>query len=152
MFELLELILASPIGVFIFAGLQDVLYAVIVAADCDECGFNDLGKLLFGGVTAAILVGVVISVLARRMKEKTPSASEFVSIRSPVDDKSLRAVQKNLQRAFRSLEMNAGIRSLPLAILYQEIVIRTRMDTRAYCEKSRRRSRARARPTDKLAE
>jgi len=89
MFELLELILASPIGVFIFAGLQDVLYAVIVAADCDECGFNDLGKLLFGGVIAAILVGVVISVLARRMKEKTPSASEFVSIRSPVDDKSL---------------------------------------------------------------
>ena len=89
MFELLELILASPIGVFIFAGLQDVLYAVIVAADCDECGFNDLGKQLFGGVIAAILVGVVISVLARRMKEKTPSASEFVSIRSPVDDKSL---------------------------------------------------------------
>ena len=89
MFELLELILASPIGVFIFTGLQDVLYAVIVASDCDECGFNDLGKLLFGGVFAAILVGVVISVLARRIKEKTPSASEFVSIRSPVDDKSL---------------------------------------------------------------
>jgi hypothetical protein len=87
MFELLELILASPVGVFIFAGLQDVLYAVIVASDCDECGFNDLGKLLFGGVLAAILVGVVISVLARRMKERSPSASEFVSIRSPVDDK-----------------------------------------------------------------
>jgi len=89
MFELLELILASPIGIFIFASLQDVLYAVIVASDCDECGFNDLGKLLFGGVLAAILAGVVISVLARRIKEKTPPASEFVSIRSTVDDKSL---------------------------------------------------------------
>ena len=82
MFELLELILASPIGVFIFTGLQDVLYAVIVASDCDECGFNDLGKLLFGGVLAAILVGVVISVLARRMKAKSPASSGFVSIRS----------------------------------------------------------------------
>src|SRR6266550_2535821 len=83
MFELLELILASPIGVFILAGLQDVLYAVIVASDCDECGFNDLGKLLFGGVLAAILAGVIISVLIRRLKDKTPSASEFVSIRAP---------------------------------------------------------------------
>jgi hypothetical protein len=88
MFELLELILSSPIGAFIFAGLQDALYAVIVASDCDECGFNDLGKLLFGGVLVAILAGVVISVLARRLKEKSPASSDFVSIRSRVDDKS----------------------------------------------------------------
>ena len=87
MFQLFELILSSPIGAFIFAGVQDALYAIIIAADCDECGFNDLGKLLFGGVFVAILSGVIISVLIRRMKEKTPS-SEFVSIRSPVDDKS----------------------------------------------------------------
>ena len=77
MFQLIELILASPIGAFIFAGLQNALYAVIVVADCDECGFNDLGKLLFGGVVVAILVGVTISLLLRR-KESTPSA--FVSI------------------------------------------------------------------------
>jgi hypothetical protein len=88
MFQLFELIISSPIGAFIFAGLQDALYAVIVASDCDECGFNDLGKLLFGGVLAAILVGVVVSLLIRRLKEKTPGASsEFVSIRSSVDDK-----------------------------------------------------------------
>jgi len=78
MFQLFELILASQIGAFIFAGLQNALYAVIVAADCDECGFNDLGKLLFGGVVAAILVGVTISLLLRRRKEKPSSA--FVSI------------------------------------------------------------------------
>jgi len=82
MLQLLVLILASPIGAFIFAGLQDALYAVIIASDCDECAFNDLGKLLFGGVLAAILAGVVISVLARRMKEKAPASSGFVSIRS----------------------------------------------------------------------
>ena len=89
MFELFELILASPIGAFISAGVQDALYAIIIASDCDECGFNDLGKLLFGGVLAAILVGVVISVLVRRMKERSPASSGFVSIRSSVDDKSL---------------------------------------------------------------
>jgi hypothetical protein len=88
MLQLLELILASPVGACIFAGLQDALYAVIIASDCDECSFNDLGKLLFGGVLAAILAGVVISVLIRRLKERSPSTSEFVSIRSSVDDKS----------------------------------------------------------------
>ena len=78
MFQLVELILASPIGAFIFTGLQNALYAILVT-DCDDCGFNDLGKLLFGGVIAAILVGVLISVLLRRMKEKSAS-SAFVSI------------------------------------------------------------------------
>jgi hypothetical protein len=80
MFQLFELILASPIGALIFSGVQDALYAVIVVADCDECGFNDLGKLLLGGVVAAILVGVAISVLLRRMKEETSHSSSFVSI------------------------------------------------------------------------
>ena len=88
MFQLFELILSSPIGAFIFAGVQDALYALIIASDCDECGFNDLGKLLFGGVLAAILAGVVISVLIRRLKERVPASSGFVSIRPPVDDKS----------------------------------------------------------------
>jgi hypothetical protein len=87
MFELFELILASPVGAYLFAGLQNMLYAVIVASDCEECGFNDLGKLLFGGVVLAILVGVIVSVLVRRMKERTPASSGFVSIRSSSPDK-----------------------------------------------------------------
>ena len=82
MFQLFELILASPMGAFIFAGLQNTLYAVILAAGCDDCGFNDLGKLLFGGVMAAILAGVVIAALLRRMKERAPASSRFVSIMS----------------------------------------------------------------------
>jgi len=90
MFELFEMILSSPIGTFLFASMQDALYAVIVASDCDDCGFNDLGKLLFGGVLAAIIAGVVISVLLRRMKEKTPGSSGLVSIRSTSPDKSTR--------------------------------------------------------------
>ena len=82
MFQLFELILASPIGAFIFAGLQNTLYVVILAADCDDCGFNDLGKLLLGGLMAAILAGIVISVLLRRMRERASAASGFVSIMS----------------------------------------------------------------------
>jgi hypothetical protein len=82
MFQLVELILSSPLGAFIFARLQDALYAILVLSDCDDCGFNDLGKLLFGGVALAILAGVIISVLVRRMKEKAPASSGFVSIRS----------------------------------------------------------------------
>ncbi len=86
MFQLFQLILASPIGAFIFAGLQDALYSIIVITDCDECGFNDLGKLLFGGVFAAIIVGIAISVWLRRMKEKQPHSSGFVSIHPREDD------------------------------------------------------------------
>jgi hypothetical protein len=82
MFELFELVLSSPVGAFVFAGLQDALYAVIVASDCEDCGFNDLGKLLFGGALAAIIFGIAISVLQRRMKENAPGASGPVSIRS----------------------------------------------------------------------
>ena len=82
MFELLDLILASPIGAAILGGFQDSLYALIVFSDCDECGFNDLGKLLFGGVILAALVGVALSILLRRIKEKNSTTSAFVTIRS----------------------------------------------------------------------
>ena len=81
MFQLIELILASPIGAFIVAGLQDTLYAVLVFSGCDECGFNDLGKLFFGGLVLAVIVGIAISILRRRMKESEAGSSEFVSIR-----------------------------------------------------------------------
>ena len=81
MFMLFDLILASPIGAFLFSRFQEALYAVIVASDCEDCGFNDLGTLLFGGVLAAILVGLGVSVLLRRHKDKSPTL-EFVSIRA----------------------------------------------------------------------
>ena len=84
MFELFELMVASPAGAFVFAGLQDALYAVIVISDCDDCGFNDLGRLLFGGVVLAILAGVGISVFLRRLNQKALGAVASVSIR-PTD-------------------------------------------------------------------
>ena len=82
MFQLFELIISSPIGAFFLACVQDTIYAALIISDCDECGFNDLGKMLFGGVVLAILVGIVLSVFLHRLKETGTGASEFVSIRS----------------------------------------------------------------------
>lgn len=79
MFQIFDLILAS-FGAMIFSVLRDTVYVAMIVSDCDECGFNDLGKLLFGGVIAAILVGVGGSLLWRRMREKRNHESQFVSI------------------------------------------------------------------------
>ena len=81
MFELVVMILASPVGAAIVGAFQDSLYALIVLSDCDECGFNDLAKLLFGGLILAVLVGIAVSLLLRRAKERDAGSSGFVSIR-----------------------------------------------------------------------
>jgi hypothetical protein len=81
MFQLLDLILAS-VGGMIVDVLKDTVYVAMLVSDCDECGFNDLGKLLFGGLILAIAVGVGGSLLWRRMKEKQSSEPEFISIKS----------------------------------------------------------------------
>ena len=82
MLELLELIITSPLGAAIGTVLENSIYAVIVFSDCDECGFNDLGKLLFGGLILAVVVGIAVSVLRHRAKQKGSQTSGFVSIRS----------------------------------------------------------------------
>jgi len=82
MFQLFDLIMTSPVGVFIGGAVKDVIYAALIVSDCDEGGFNDLGKLLFGGMFAAVIVGVAVSILLRRAKKSRPDESQFVSIRS----------------------------------------------------------------------
>jgi hypothetical protein len=91
MFQLFDLIVTSPMGAFIFAKAQDAIYAVLIVSDCDECGFNDLGKLLFGGLALAILVGVGISVLFWRMKQREGNAAGLVSIYDERGDEGQRA-------------------------------------------------------------
>ena len=80
MFQLFDLIMTSPVGVFLFGKAQDFIYAALVVSDCDECGFNDLGKLLFGGLALALLVGVGVSVLFWKMKGREPNRMSVVSI------------------------------------------------------------------------
>jgi hypothetical protein len=82
MFELVIMILASPIGAAVMGAVQDSLYGLVVLSDCDECGFNDPGKLLFGGMILAVLVGIAVSLLLRRAKEKNSASTQFVSIRA----------------------------------------------------------------------
>jgi hypothetical protein len=74
--------MTSPIGALLMTIIQDVIYAALFVSDCDECGFNDLGKLLFGGLIVAIVVGVAISILYRRVKDRSNEQTAFVSIRS----------------------------------------------------------------------
>ena len=56
-------------------------YVAMAVADCDECGFNNLGKLLFGGLVLAVIVGILVSVLRRRIRQSGSDSSDFVSIR-----------------------------------------------------------------------
>ena len=82
MFQLFDLIVTSPIGVFLVSVVEDVIYSALILSDCEECGFNDLGKLLFGGVILAVLVGVAVSLWYRKMRDNESTRAQRVSIRS----------------------------------------------------------------------
>ena len=45
-------------------------------------GFEDLGKLLLGGMAAAIVVAVGFVVVQFRLRDKKPPTSGFISINS----------------------------------------------------------------------
>jgi hypothetical protein len=47
--------------------------------------FDDLGKLLLGGVVAAIVVAVGFTVVRFRLRDKKPQTSNFISISSEKD-------------------------------------------------------------------
>ena len=81
MLQLIELLASSPLGALFISAMRNTYYAAMILADCDECGFNDLGKLLFGGLVLAALAGIGASLLWRRRKEND-GKSDFVSIRS----------------------------------------------------------------------
>lgn len=82
MFQLFDLIMTSAVGVFLVNAFESALYAALLAGDCDECGFNDLGKLLFGGLALALVAGITISLLYRRKRDNDATRAQFVSIRS----------------------------------------------------------------------
>jgi hypothetical protein len=44
--------------------------------------FDDLGKLLLGGVAAAIVVAVAFTFVRFRLRDKKPQTSNFISISS----------------------------------------------------------------------
>jgi len=78
--------------VFLLSTIENVFYGALLAGECDECGFSDLGKLLFGGLILAVLVGISVSLLYRRSRDRNAAESEFVSIRStPARENNQRA-------------------------------------------------------------
>jgi hypothetical protein len=48
--------------------------------------FNDLGKLLLGGMVAAIVLAVGFTLVRFRMQDKKPQTSNFISISSPQEN------------------------------------------------------------------
>jgi hypothetical protein len=45
--------------------------------------FSDLGTLLLGGVAAAIVVAVALTLIRFKLQDKKPPTSNFISINSP---------------------------------------------------------------------
>lgn len=81
MFQLTGSIVGSPLIPYIVGFLRDTIYAAKIISECENCGFEDLGKLLIGGIALAVLVGIAASLLWRRSKEKDAGSSSFVSIK-----------------------------------------------------------------------
>ena len=54
--------------------------------DENQTDFNDLGKLLIGGVAAAVVLAVGFTLIRLRLREKSPRPSHFISIGSTHKD------------------------------------------------------------------
>jgi hypothetical protein len=52
----------------------------------EASNFNDLGKLLLGGVAAAIVCAVAFTLVRLKLRDKRPETSNFISI-GPTNDK-----------------------------------------------------------------
>jgi hypothetical protein len=58
------------------------LLVLIYVLQENTTDFNDLGKLLLGGVAAAIVVAVAFTLVRFRLRDKKPPTSNFISINS----------------------------------------------------------------------
>jgi hypothetical protein len=52
-----------------------------------ETDFNDLGKLMLGGLAAAILIAAALTVIRLKLRGKKPPPS-FISITAPENDRA----------------------------------------------------------------
>ena len=56
------------------------------SAETTTTAFNDLGKLLLGGIAAAIVVAVGFTFVRFKRQDKHPPASKFISISPPQEN------------------------------------------------------------------
>ncbi|HSE22991.1 MAG TPA: hypothetical protein VLB68_15095 [Pyrinomonadaceae bacterium] len=59
--------------------LNSVLLVVLFFQE-ETTNFNDLGKLLLGGVAAAIVCAVAFTLVRLKLRDKKPETSNFISI------------------------------------------------------------------------
>ena len=52
-----------------------------------QTDFQDLGKLLLGGVAAAIVVAIAFTFIRLKLRDKKPQTSPFISIASDGENK-----------------------------------------------------------------
>jgi hypothetical protein len=67
-----------------------LLYTVVCLvfeAQENQTDFNDLGKLLLGGVAAAIVFAVAFTFVRFRLRDKNPQPPAFISISAPAEKK-----------------------------------------------------------------
>jgi len=77
------MLLLTPLAAAAFNALENALLFAIIATDCEDCGFNDLGLMLFGGVFVAIAIGVGFTLIRLRLRDKKTDAPAFISITAP---------------------------------------------------------------------
>ncbi len=56
------------------------LLSMLFLQEADATDFNDLGKLLLGGVVVAIAVAIGFTLLRMKFQSKNPSPPSFISI------------------------------------------------------------------------
>jgi uncharacterized membrane protein len=66
---------------FEFAISSSLIFLQEVSTD-----FQDLGKLLLGGVALAIVIAIAFTFVRFRLRDKKPQRSSFISISAQPDD------------------------------------------------------------------
>jgi hypothetical protein len=77
------MLLLTPLAASAFNALANLFLFTVLTSDCEDCGFDNLGLVLFGGVFLAIAVGVVFTLVRLRWKDKKTESPAFISIVAP---------------------------------------------------------------------
>jgi uncharacterized membrane protein len=63
--------------------LEVIALIILLQETTATTDFNDLGKLLLGGVAVAIVVAVTFTFVRFKLQDKKPRTSNIISINSP---------------------------------------------------------------------
>ena len=64
-----------------------LVFVVSLIQEGSETDFNDLGKLLLGGVAVAIACAIAFAFVRLRLRDNKPPTSDFLSISAPQEKK-----------------------------------------------------------------